>query len=179
MGAEAIASPLTLLMAAVIVLAASAMHYGPSNANPVLNPKRLGLGYLGVAVAVAVVAGISAYIPIDEAVSKWHVSPDNYWSVLASSYIVLFILMLCVALVGVACVGVPIVFALGRRGWATVPTIMIASVPISTLAAVMWSAGDYVPFMHLQDRWSYVVSQHLLCSLSFSVAAGLPWRRGT
>lgn len=179
MGTEVLASPFTLLLALAIVFAASGVHYGPTRVAPVLSPKRLALGYVGVAVAVAVIASTSAYIPFDEAVSKWHVPEQNYWSTLMHTYLVYFVLLLSVALVGVACVGVPIVFALGRRGWATVPAVLLTSVPLSSLVAIIWSAGDYVPFMHIQHHWSYLVAQHLLLALSFCLAARLPWRRAT
>lgn len=168
-----------MLLALMIVLAVSAVHYGPTKAAPVLSPKKLVLGYVGVAVAVAVIAGASAYVPIEEAVSMWHVPEKNYWSALIHSYIVHFVLMLCLSLVGVACVGVPIVFALGRRGWATTPAVLLLSVPVSTLVALVLSAGDYIPFMHFQHTWSYLVAQHLVLALSFCGAAGLPWRRAT
>ena len=177
MGAEFFASPFTLLVALVIVFAASAVHYGPSKVSPVLSPKRLALGYFGVGAAVAVIAAASAYVPIEEAITRWRVPEENYWSALARSYIVHLILMLGVALVGVACVGAPIVFALGRRGWATDPAVLIASVPVSTLAAAAISAGDYVPFMHFRHTWTNLVAQHLLLALCFGVAARLPWRR--
>jgi hypothetical protein len=177
MGAEVFASPFTLLLALTIVFAVSGVHYGPTKPAPILSPRRLTIGYVGVAVAAAAVAGASAYMPIDEAVLIWRIPAQDYWSALMRSYALHLVLTLSVSLIGVACVGVPIVFALGRKGWATAPAVLLLSVPVSTLVAVAMSAGDYIPFMHLRHTWSILVAQHLALALGFCVAAGLPWRR--
>lgn len=179
MGAEIFASPVVVLIVLVLVAGASAIHYRNNARRPIVNAPRLVAGYIAIVVCCAVIAAVSSYVPEAEAFSKWHVSAENYWSVQLRTYFVEFTLMACVALLGVALVGVPIVFGLARLDRATVPFVLAASVLVSMAFAVLLSAGDSPAFRHLGFTIKYLVAQHLLLALSFCLAVGLPWRRGT
>jgi hypothetical protein len=177
MGAEVFASPAVVLFVLMLVVGASAIHYRDSSRRPVVTAQRLAAGYVAIVLCCAAIAAVSSYVPQAQALSKWQVSPENYWSVQLRTYFVEFTLMACIALLGVALVGVPIVFGLARLGWATVPGVLAASVPVSIAFAIIFSAGDSPAFRHLAFTVRYVVGQHLLLALSFCLAVGLPWRR--
>lgn len=178
MGAEIFASPIVVLIVLMLVAGASAIHYRNNARRPAVTARRLVAGYIAVVLCCAAIAAVSSYVPQGEAFSTWHVSPENYWSVQLRTYFVEFTLMACVALLGVALVGVPIVFGLARLGWATVPSVLAASVLVSIGFAIILSSGDSPAFHHLGFTVRYLVGQHLLLALSFCLAAGLPWRRG-
>jgi hypothetical protein len=177
MGTEVFASPFVILFVLTLVIGASSVHYRDNARAPVVNARRLIVGYIAVVLCCSVMAAVSSYVPQAEAASKWHVSPENYWSVQLRSYFVALTLMACVALLGVAFVGVPIMFGLARFGLATAPIVLAASIPVSIVAAVLLSAGDSPAFRHLGLTVVYLIGQHLLLALSFCVAVGLPWHR--
>jgi hypothetical protein len=177
MGAEVFASPVVVLFVLALVAGASAVHYRDAARRPVVSAQRLLAGYIAVVLCCAAISAVSSYVPQAEAASRWHVQPENYWSVQLRTYFVEFTLMACVALLGVALVGVPIVFGLARLGWATAPSVLAASILVSIAAAVLSSAGDSPAFRHLGFTVRYLVGQHLLLALSFCLAVGLPWRR--
>jgi hypothetical protein len=178
MGAEFLASPFFVLVTLVVVIGASAIHYSNDISKPVVSPRRLLVAYLSVVFLCSVIAAFSSYVPQAEAATKWHVSSENYWEVQVHSYLVNFTLTACIALIGIALVGLPIVIALGRRGLATVPWVLVASVPVSVATAIFASAGDHPTFRHLAYTIKYFGGMHLLLALSFCLGAGLPWRRG-
>ncbi|MBI2768753.1 MAG: hypothetical protein HYX47_03980 [Burkholderiales bacterium] len=177
MGAEVFASPVVVLIVLVLVVGASAIHYRNDARRPVVSVRRLVAGYFAVVLCSAAIAAFSSYVPQGEALAKWHVPPEDYWAVQLRAYFVEFTLMACVVLLGVAFVGLPIVFGLARRGWATVPSVVGSSLLVSAVAAVLMSAGDSPAFRHLGFTIKYLVGQHLLLALSFCLAVGLPWRR--
>jgi hypothetical protein len=181
MGGEVFFSPFGIIFTVVIVgtlvATASAFHYRKPDRLQVLSVKRLVAGYSAIVFCCAVTAGFSSYIPLDEAVSKWHVAPDDYWSVQIRDYVFTFFFTACLALVGVAVVGVPIVFRLARFGWATAPAVLLASVLVSLVTGLVVSSGDHPAFLHLGFWLQYVVSQHLFLALGFCLAAGIPWSR--
>jgi hypothetical protein len=178
MGAELFASPVVVLIVLMLVAGASAIHYRDNARRPAVSAWRLVAGYVAIVVCCAAIAAVSSYVPQAEALSKWHVPPENYWSVQLRTYFVEFTLMACVALLGVALVGVPIVFGLARLGWATVPTVLVASVLVSIGFAIILSAGDSPAFRHLGFTIRYLVGQHLLVALTFCLGIGLPWCKG-
>lgn len=141
-----------------------------------ISRSRLLFGYLGAIVICIVVAGVSSYVSPEEAVSKWHVPPENYWETLRSEFTVLLVLFVYAALVGIAVVGAPIVVALARTGRATAPWLLLTSVIISlvgTWLLVQISQPSSASF--IRDA-PYIVGFHLLIALGFCVGARLPWR---
>jgi len=177
MGAEIFASPIVILITLVLVVGASAIHYRAESRRPVVSERRLLAGYLAVIVGCVAIAAVSSYVPQEEAASRWKVAADSYWSTQAHAFLVEFVLFSCVSLLGVAFVGMPIIFALARIGRATVPYVLVASVLVSMVAAMLLAAGDNNPSRGFVFTAKYLVGQHLLLSLSFCLAAGLPWRR--
>lgn len=178
MGAEIFASPVVVLFVLAIVATVSSVHYRNTARTPIVSARRLLAGYVAIVLCCAAISAFSSYVPQAEAVSKWHVPLENYWSVQLHTYFVDFTLTACIALLGVAIVGVPILFGLARFGWATAPSVLVASIPVSVAVAVLLSAGDSPAFRHFGFTVKYLVGQHLLLALSFCIAVGLPWRRG-
>jgi hypothetical protein len=176
MGAEFFASPVTALFALAVALV-SASAYFAVRSKPLFSKPRLAAGYVLVGLACAAISAISAYVSPAEAVTKWHVPPEKYWSVLLNSYLSTLVLMGSTAIVGIAVVGLPIVATLGKYGRATVPNVLICSVVVSAAVATLLSSGDVTPFLHLGATLAYVITTHLVLSLSFCVGLGLPWRR--
>jgi len=177
MGAEVFASPITILFTFVVVVGASSVHYLNANRAPVVSPPRLALAYVAVVLCCAAIVAVSGYVSPEEALSKWHVPAESYWEVQIRSYLVDFILMSCLSLVGVALVGLPLVFMLGRRGLATVPYVLGTSIVVSAAVACVFAYGDNNPSRNLAFHLRYLTGLHLLLALSFCLAAGLPWKR--
>lgn len=171
MGAEVFASPITVAIALLIVLASSSVYYARRQA-PLVSKRRLLGGYASVVLSCAVLSAISAYVSPEEAVSKWHVPLQRYWPVLINHYITTLTLTGSAALVGF-----PIVITLGKFGVATTPNVLVASILVSTVVAVLLSSGDFTPFQHLASTLAYIIGTHLVLALSFCLGAGVPWQR--
>jgi len=177
MEAEFFASPIVVLITLMLVAGVSSLHYRDGTRTPVVSKKGLLAGYLAVVFCCAAIAAVSSYVPQAEAASIWKVAAENYWSVQIHEFFVDFILLSCGALLGVAFVGLPVIFALARIRLATVPLVLFASILISVAAAALLALGDNNSSRGFVFTMKYLVSQHLLLSLSFCLAAGLPWRR--
>ena len=176
MGAEVFASPVTVVIALLIVLASSAVYYAGRQA-PLISKRRLLVGYASVVLACAVLSAIDAYVSPDEALTKWSVPMERYWPVLINHYLTTLILMGSAALVGIAIVGFPIIVALSKFDGATTPYVLVASIFVSGAVAVLLSSGDSTPFLHLPHALGYIIGTHLVLALSFCMGTGLPWRR--
>ena len=176
MGAEFFASPFTVVIALLIVLASSTVYYA-GRQSPLVSRRRLFVGYASVILTCAVLAAVSAYVSPQEAVSKWKVPHDRYWPILTRHFVTTLVLMGSVALVGIAIIGLPIVATLDKLKLATIPNVLVATVPASAVVAVVLSSGDITPFQHLALTLAYVIGTHMVLALSFCLGAGLPWRR--
>jgi hypothetical protein len=176
MGAEVFASPITIIIAVLIVIVSSSVYYVGRQA-PLVSKPRLLLGYVSVVLACAVLSALDAYVSPEEAVSKWRVPAERYWPVLINHYLTTLILLGSAAVIGVAIVGFPIVVMLGKFGVATTPNVLLASSLVSIVVAVLLSSGDYTPFQHLASTLAYIIGTHLVLAASFCLGAGLPWRR--
>ena len=178
MGGEFLFSPFAITFGIVIVggfvTALSAFHYRYPDRLAVIPVKRLAAGYAAIVLCCAIVAVFASYMSFDEAILTWHVRPEDYWHVRIRDYFFHFYFMSCVSVCGVALIGTPIVFRLARSGWATIPTVLLASVPISVIIGLLLSAAS---FWHLGFMIQYVVSQHLFLALGFCLGAGIPWSR--
>lgn len=175
MGAAYLAHPQVLLFGLALVVAISAAQYVQPGRQPI-SPKRLAWGYLAALFACAIVAALDSYVSKDEALSKWKVAEPDYWSALFNSFLVEFLLLSLVALLGIAAIGLPIIRVLHKRAMASVPWVLLSSVLISAVVATMMSAGDFTPFMHLSYWLRFAIWTHLLISVAFCVGARLPWR---
>jgi hypothetical protein len=176
MGAEVFASPITVVIALLIVLASSSVYYAGRRA-PLVSKRRLVVGYASVVLACAMLSALDAYVSPEEAASKWHVPLERYWSVLINQYVTTVILMGTTALIGIAIVGFPIIVTLDKFGVATTPNVLLASILVSTAPAVLLSGSNSTPFQHLAITLAYIGGTHLALALSFCLGAGLPWRR--
>jgi hypothetical protein len=179
MGSEIIigflANPLAIIVFCGLLAAISSLQYERKDLFTIA-PKRLTFGYLGAFIACIAVTLVSAYISPEEALSKWQVSAENYWKVLINSYLLELVVRTYLALFGIAIIGLNITFALGRRGKATIPWVMATTVPISILAALIFSAGNTPIFEDLARLLKMMIPEHLLAAFGFSLGAGLPWQ---
>ncbi|KAF1072320.1 hypothetical protein [Variovorax sp.] len=179
--AGALWDPIALAVLAVILLVSTAMLYSRSDAPPPVSIARLALGYVVVVLMCCGFAAASSYTPADEAGARWGIPPERYWSALLVEFSTLWVLLSYGVLVGMAIIGVPVLFAMARRGWGTVPGLMAISVPISLLFLVALTALSRRALSRrlALDAALTILAMHLVLSLGFGVAAGLPWRRKT
>ncbi len=162
-------------MGLVGLLLLSALHYPRKNRRLPFSPQRLVLAYGAVLLACLAISAVSGYVPQTEATARWHVPAERYWQVQLNGFAVLFVLMAWLSLFGVALVGLPIVSLLARHGRATVPWVLAASVVVSVTFAVVASLATNPA--HIGYTAAYFSATHLLLSLAFCLASGLPWQR--
>jgi hypothetical protein len=174
--AGALWDPIALAVLAAILLVSTAMLYSRSDAPPPVSIARLALGYVVVVLMCCGFAAASSYTPADEAWARWGIPRERYWRALLAEFSTLWVLLSYGVLVGMALIGVPVLFAMARRGWGTVPGLMAISVPISLLFLVALTA---LSRRLVLDAALTILAMHLVLSLGFGVAAGLPWRRRT
>jgi len=123
-------------------------------------------------------AAASSYVTREEAVTVWHVPAANYREVVTREFVNTATLLIWFAAVGISVVGIPVVLALVRRGFGTVPWVLLASAAISivSLAAFalvfMLPAHTDIPVLRLV---LFFIGSHLALSLGFCVGANLPW----
>jgi hypothetical protein len=176
MGAEVFASPYTVLATIFLVAVFSSFHYWDASKTPAIGVRELIRGYFFVVLVNGFIAGLESYVSKPEAVLKWKIPPENYWHVLFNSFVVTYILSTCAVLMGIATVGLPIIMALGRRGKATVPWVLLASVPPSVFVAIVLSSRDRPAFRHLGNTLEHLTIAHVILALSFCLGASIPWR---
>ena len=176
MGAELFASPFTVALALLIVLASSSVYYA-GRQSPLIPKRRLFAGYASVILTCTVLVAVSAYVSPEEAASKWQVPQERYWAVLTRHFLTSLVLLGSAAVVGIATIGLPIVATLDKARLATIPHVLAATVPVSAVAAILLSSGDVTPFQHLALTLAHIIGTHLTLALSFCLGAGLPWRR--
>jgi hypothetical protein len=179
MGSEIIigflANPLAIIVFCGILAAISSLQYERKDLFTIA-PKKLTLGYFGAFIACVAVTLVSGYISPEESLSKWQVPLENYWKVLINNYLLELVFITYLALFGIAIIGLPITFALGRRGKATIPWVMATTIPISILAAIILSGGNTPVFENLAKFLKILIPEHLLTAFGFSLGAGLPWK---
>ena len=164
------------VLVGAVLLSVTALYAGRRVSAPI-SPKRLALGYLGAVGVCLGIAAVSSYVPREEALTKWHVPPENYWEAVFNQFAVLATLSTYFTVLGIAVVGAPVIFAMARRGFGSVPWVLLASTVISVATALVLiqdSQPSNVSFLHDAPG---LIGVHLLLSLGFSVGAGLPWRR--
>jgi hypothetical protein len=146
---------------------------------PELSAARLSAGYIGALFALAIVVGRWSYFSLEEAVSVWHIAPEQYWSELLGQYVSVFVVTAFLSVVGISVVGVPVLIALSNRSRANVPWFVLASVLISTVMAVLKSllVGTLLSIEFLRT-WAFLVISHAILTIGFSLAARLPWTFG-
>lgn len=173
--AMALWHPLGLAVLAGVVLISSLVLYSSSDTAPI-NRWRLAGGYGAAILVCLVIAAVSSYIPEQESQQRWGVPPERYWDAVFGQFTTLAVLLTYLTVFGIAVLGSPVVFALARRGYGNIPSVLIASVLISLLAAVA-IAAVLAPGPHFGRDVAWVVSVHGLLALAFALGVGLPWRR--
>jgi hypothetical protein len=139
---------------------------------------RLARGYGAAILVCIVVAAISSYIPQQEAQQRWGVSPERYWDAVLGEFSILATVLTYIAVFCIAVVGSPVVFALARRGYDSIPFVLAASVLISLLVVAAMAAVS-APGPAFGRDVVLVVGIHGLLALAFGIGVGLPWRRRT
>ena len=158
MGAEFLLSPYTFVFTLLLVLGAS-LVYGRDVSRAVVSPTRLLKGYLSVVACCAVIVAVSN-LGLHERLAP------TLWE---------FGLISCVSLIGVSLIGLPLISFLERRGVATTPAVLGASLAISVLGACLLAYGHTESVRASAIMLFQVIGLHLLLALSFCLGAGLRW----
>ena len=139
MAAGIILNPVGLFICMLIPAIAIYLARGPR-----LSATRLAAGYLGALCVLAIGVVASSYISPEEAVSVWHVAPDHYWHELIELYLSTFAVTGFACIVGISCVGLPVLVGLSKVNMATAPWLILASVAIFMAFAVVSYAPMYL-----------------------------------
>ena len=164
------------VLAAAVLLSAAALYSGRRALAPI-SPSRLACGYAGAVLACLCIAATLSYIPREEALTKWHVPAENYWSAVFNQFATLAILLIYFAMLGIAVIGTPVIFAMARHGFASVPWVLVASAAISLLTICILMQVNKPSSANFWRLAPGLIGTHLLLSLCFCIGAGLPWRR--
>ena len=159
-----------------VVLLSAAVLYLREDSRPPMGPGRLAAGYAGAILFGLVMAAASSYVPREEALTKWHVLAEDYWLVSLRSFLGVAILLIYTAVFGIAVVGAPVVFAMSRRGWGTIPKILLASVAISLVFFFVLVLLTQSPGPHFWRGMATLVGMHLILALGFCIGSRMPWR---
>ena len=174
--AAMLARPMPLVVAVLIVIASSVAIYRFAPGASSISRMRLLGGYIGAIATCALISAASSYVPVHEAQAVWHVPPERYWSALLNEFLVLFVLMAYVSILGIALIGAPAVFLLNRWNRATVPWVTVASIVISLVASVIVVLFSQPSNTTFANTVPMLVGAHALLALGFSIGARLPWR---
>lgn len=174
------ATPLAIIVWLMIVFFLSIATYRANDSPAPISPLRLLIGY-GSAFGVCVVlSAFSAYVSPEDASSIWHVPPEHYREAIVREFLSNLILSTFLAGLGIAAIGVPVIFRLARSGRGQVGWVLLSSLFISVAFSVLLG----VSVLQISGNWlsdfltllGYSLFMHILLSLGFSVGAGLPWR---
>jgi hypothetical protein len=164
----------------MVVFFLSIATYRANDSPAPISPFRLLVGYGSAFVVCVVLSAFSAYVSPEDASSIWHVSPEHYREAIVREFLSNLILSTSLAGLGIAAIGVPVIFRLARPGRAQVGWVLLASLLISVAFSVLLG----VTVLQISVNWlsdfltllGYSLFMHLLLSLGFSMGAGLPWR---
>jgi len=184
MGADAIVGTLTAPIGIMVwiglLLGCSVAVYRMNSPIVSIHPFRLFTGYLA-AIAVCVgISALSAYVPIEEAATRWHVRPEHYDQAIRNEFISTLAIVTIFATTGIALIGVPIIFRLARLGRAQIGEVLIVSVKVSLAFSAVLSLFSFSSIQSwlklILPLAGYSTGLHLLLSLGFCIGAGLPWK---
>jgi hypothetical protein len=168
--------PVALLILGFAVFAAVYLGAVSDSSEIRLSRARLLCGFIGVLLAALTFAAVTSYVPPSEA-ARFGVAPENYWAALRNQFLVLAVLIVYVALIGCAAIGVPIVVQLAKRNLATVPLVVGVSIPISLAVLVPLMLASSSDHGRLVRDLAWATGAHAVFALSFAVGARLPWRK--
>jgi hypothetical protein len=168
--------PIALLVLGLAVF--GAVHLGAGSGHPHRHLSRLRLlwGFCAVAIAAVGMAAVDSYVPPSEAF-RFGVGSENYWGALWRQFAVLVVLVTYIALLGCAAVGVPIIVQLAKRGMATVPIVVVVSIPISLAVLVPLGLASSTGYSRLARDLVWLAGSHAVMAFAFAVGARLPWCR--
>lgn len=169
-------NPVVLALFLFIVAGISSVHYRSQHVPPVIRPSRLVVGYLLAIVACAAVTAVMSYVSPEEALHRWKVQPENYWKAQIGTFLSTLAFGLYGTLLGISAIGLPIIVFLGRRGRASVATVLLAAVGVSLALAAVMAAGNTPPFRHFNALAQELVFGHVVIAAAFCIGAGVPWR---
>ena len=168
--------PFALAILAAVMLA-STLGFGTKvRRQDALGYSQLVWGYMGVAVAALIISAASTYISPEDALYKWKVPTDQYWSVIVETFITTSIWTLYFSLMGVAIIGVPIILALARSGLGTTPWVLGTSILISGTAIIFLLQPMSSSLGQLLRGGLTLIGEHLMLTFGFCLAARIPWR---
>ena len=173
--ASVLLHPGALAILALAIFGAVVIGAQATESHQRLTQSRLIAGFAAVLALSLTVAGAGSYVT-PEAAAKFGVAPENYWSTVWRQFTTQAVLTGYLALLGCAGVGVPIVVQLARRHLATVPFVVVASVPVSLTVLLGLALLTSAPTGRLVATMAIMVGLHALLALGFSVGARLPWR---
>jgi hypothetical protein len=169
-------NPLLLGLFLFVVAGISSVHYKPDRQPPLIRVHRLLVGYALAALACAVVSAALAYVSPEESLHRWKVPPERYWQAQLGEFLATFTLGLYATLLGIAAIGLPIITFLGRRGLASVSTVLLAAAVVSLAVAAVMASGNTPPFRHFGALARELVFGHMVIAAAFCVGAGVPWQ---
>jgi divalent metal cation (Fe/Co/Zn/Cd) transporter len=168
--------PVALAILVIVLVAAVFIGTSSTPLPSELSRLRVLGGFAGIVVAGLLFTAVSSYVSPEEA-KRFGVTPENYASALWRQFVVLATLVVYLGLIGCAFIGLPITLALAKRGLATTPMVIAASVPISlALVCFLGLASSATP-TRLARHALYVAGSHAFLAFGFALGARLPWRR--
>ena len=167
--------PIAIALGLGVVFLCGLVLYSGRGTAPPLSKRQLALGYLGIVLVCLGIAAASTYVSPEEALAQWHVPAEHYWGAILNEFVAVSVALAYLSVIGTAVIGAPIIFALARRGFGTVPCVLGASIIISLLGAVVLVWFSQPSSASFTRDAPYFVGTHLLLALGFCVGAGLPW----
>lgn len=169
-------NPFVLGLFLLAVAGITSIHYRQRQHPPAIKARRLLPAYACALAACALASAVMSYVSPEEALLRWKVPPENYWNAQLNEFVSTFAFAAYASLLGIAAIGLPVIFGLARRGFATAPAVLVAAAVISMLFAALMAAGSTSPFHHFLALASELVYGHVLIAAGFCLGAGLPWR---
>lgn len=173
--AAVLMQPFAVVLLIVVVFLSTYILYSGNKKSPSITLWQLASGYIGVITVCLLLAAILSYVSPEEAATKWHVPAEHYWNVLFKEFLVSSILLVYFSMFGVAIIGGPIVLALARRGLASVPWILAASVAVSVIVTSTLMRYSQSSSSSFVSDALLLIGTHLLLALGFCLGARLPW----
>jgi hypothetical protein len=140
--------------------------------------QHIASGFLGVLLMSLLIAAVGSYVS-PEGAKRFGVGSEHYASALWHQFVAVGVVVAYLSLLGCAVIGVPITRILAKRGFATVPIVVAASIPVSLVVFVAIVAVYSGLFNTSFDAVTLVILllvSHALAALGFAVGARLPWR---
>lgn len=179
--ASLLVHPLALFMLAGSVALSVLILYADHRRPPPFSKGQLACGYAAAVIMSLLMVAVASYVSPEDALAKWKVPPERYWSAVLSGFLPLAVSSVYLTILGIAIIGSPSIYVLSRFGYATSPWVLILSCVISLVFAAI-SIEGVRPYDSLSEKLAsfvkdapFFVQTHLLLCLAFCVGARLPW----